>query len=105
MNYDRCSVTCYKHLTRETFGKKSALRRPIISLIHRSMINLAIDIFSYDPCLIFLWIGKENTVNGNKEGLSLQQQANRGLSCENVYFYLIEEYELGKKLNNKLYKN
>lgn len=39
----------------------------------------------------------------NKENTG--QQVNKGLSCENVFFYLVEEYELNKKLHYKLYKS
>ena len=74
----------------------------MISLIHRSLIHMAIDIFSYDPCLIGIWIGKDNVVPGKQP---TTQNANRGVSCESIFFYLIEEYDLTLRIRNQLYKS
>jgi hypothetical protein len=66
------------------------------------MIELGIDIFSYDPCLLYVWIGKEQT--NNKGIISINCQM-KGVTCENLFFYLMEEYNVIKRLENNLYKS
>jgi hypothetical protein len=48
---------------------------------------MAIDIFSYDPCVISLWIGKES--KGPTKHAS-GQHPQQGIPCENIFFYLME---------------
>ena len=63
---------------------------------------MAIDIFSYDPCIIGLWIGKENSPTVKHVP---GQPAHRGITCESIFFYFMEEYDVKMRVRNQLFKS
>lgn len=63
-----------------------------MSPLFRALIKMGIEMFSYEPCLIWSLLVQE----GRSAGVA--GQAMNAATCESVFFYFVEEYNVAKKL-------
>lgn len=79
-----CSDHCYRQLKSGSYPAYFQKNEPFLSPIVTALVKLGIQMFSYDPCSIFLLTGTDTT-------------------CALIYIYLLEDYNLRKTIRQNNY--
>jgi len=82
----RCSKHCYRQLTSSSYPAYFQKNEPFLSPVVTALVKLGVQLFSYDPCSIFLLVGSETT-------------------CALIFIFLLEDYSLRKKIQQNNYED
>ena len=86
-----CSTECFRLLDKEKYVKFQMQKVKFLSQMVRSLFEMGIDLFCFEPCKIAKLFSPSNKKNG--------------ISCSLAFVYWIEEYNLEKRIENKFYES
>lgn len=90
-----CSERCFGRLDEERWERLKGERGSrFFSPVFEGVIRMGVELFSYDPCRIHLLFGAEE-VGAQRRGCEA--------SCEIVYSYLLQEFNLLQKMGYKFH--